>query len=175
MIRAFATLANQDPEPHLLLVGDGPELDPLQRLANDLGVLDRVRFAGYQALPQHFLHLMDIFALTSRLEGMPLAILEAWAAGCPVIASRVGGVPRLVQDDQTGVLFDSGDQAALSTAITNLLTSPSKARRLGDAGRECARSRYDLRVMAENYERHYRELLCAHALGNGTRGRAILR
>ena len=102
---------------------------------------------------------MDIFAITSRLEGMPLAVLEAWAAGRPVIASRVGGIPKLITQGQTGLLFDSGDEAALTEAMRRLLASPDDARRLGDAGRECVRSRFDLQVMAGTYNRHYRDLL----------------
>jgi len=159
LIRGFANIADHDPKPHLLLVGEGPELGSLREMAAALGLSDRVHFAGYQARPEQFLHLMDIFALTSRLEGMPLAILEAWAAGRPVIASRVGGVPKMIAHGQRGLLFDSGDEPALSEAIRRLLASPDEARRLGDAGREYVRSRFDLQVMADTYEQHYRELL----------------
>ena len=159
LIKGFAKLASVGPEPHLLLVGDGPELQSLEQLAAALGLAHRVHFAGYQARPQHFLHLMDVFALTSRLEGMPLAILEAWAAGRAVIASRVGGVPRIVSDGQTGILFDLGDEAALTQAMSRLLANPAEACRLGEAGRAYVRSHFDLQVMAESYEQHYRELL----------------
>ena len=159
LIRSFAQVSNHDAKPHLLLVGDGPERQRLQQLADALGLTDRVHFAGYQSRPEHFLHAMDIFALTSRLEGMPLAILEAWAAGLPVVASRIGGVPKMIAQGQTGLLFDSGDEAALTEAMNGLLAHPDEARRLGEAGRDYVRSRFDLRVMAETYERHYRDLL----------------
>jgi glycosyltransferase involved in cell wall biosynthesis len=159
LIRGFANVANREPAPHLLLVGDGPELQALRQLAADLGLSDRVHFAGYQAQPEHYLHLMDIFTLTSRLEGMPLAILEAWAAGRPVIASRVGGVPAIITEGETGILFDSGDEAALTQAMSRLLANPNEGWRLGEAGRAYVRSQFDLQVMAESYERHYRELL----------------
>jgi len=159
LIRSFANIANRDPKPHLLLVGDGPELESLRGMAAAVGLADHVHFAGYQARPEHFLHLMDIFALTSRLEGMPLAILEAWAAGRPVIASRVGGVPGIVTEGQTGILFDSGDEAALTQAMNRLLASPDEAQRLGEAGKRLVRSRFDLHVMAKSYEEHYRLML----------------
>ena len=159
LIRSFANIAKHDPKPHLLLVGDGPELQNLRRMAANPGLSNRVHFAGYQARPERFLHVMDIFALTSRLEGMPLAILEAWAAGRPVIASRVGGVPAIVTDGQNGVLFDSGDEVALTRALGRLLAIPDEARRLAHAGRDYVRSRFDLRVMAESYEQHYHDLL----------------
>lgn len=165
LIRSFEQISNHHPKPHLLLVGDGPERHRLQQLAEDLDISDRVHFAGYQSRPEQFLHAMDIFALTSRLEGMPLAILEAWAAGLPVIASRVGGVPRMISAGQTGLLFDFGDEAALGESMSRLLESPDEARRLGEAGRDYVRSRYDLRVMADTYERHYRDLLLRKSLG----------
>ena len=159
LIRSFAEISNHNPKPHLLLVGDGPERNPLQQLAENLGIADRVHFAGYQPRPERFLHDMAIFALTSRHEGMPLAILEAWAAGLPVVASRVGGVPKMIAQGQTGLLFDSGNEAALTEAMDRLLTHTDEAQRLGEAGREYVRSRFDLRVMARAYEQHYRELL----------------
>jgi glycosyltransferase involved in cell wall biosynthesis len=170
LIRAFAKIAIRDPKPHLLLVGDGPAFETLRQLAVTLGLSDRVHFAGYQARPEYFLHLMDIFALTSRLEGMPLAILEAWAAGRPVIASRVGGVPKLVTAGLTGLLFESGDEAALSEAMSVLLASPDQARRLGETGREYVRSRFDLSVMASAYEQHYRDLLSTSATAGAMSG-----
>ena len=159
LIRSFAQISNQVPKPHLLLVGDGPERQRLQRLAEELGIADRVHFAGYQPRPEQFLHVMDIFALTSRLEGMPLAILEAWAAGRPVVASRVGGVPAIVSDGETGILFKPRDEDALTQAMSRLLERPDDARMLGEAGRDFVKSRFDLRVMAESYQRHYRELM----------------
>jgi glycosyltransferase involved in cell wall biosynthesis len=90
---------------------------------------------------------------------MPLAILEAWAAGRPVVASRVGGVPQIVAQGRTGLLFESGDEAALTEALSFLLANPADARRIGAAGRDYVRSQFDLRVMADAYEQHYRELL----------------
>ena len=128
LIRSFATVGTDDRRPHLLVVGDGPESESLRELASSLGLADRVHFAGYRPRPEHFLHLIDVFALTSRLEGMPLAILEAWAAARPVIASRVGGVPEFVTDGETGILFEPGDEAALTQAMSRLLTNPEEAR-----------------------------------------------
>jgi glycosyltransferase involved in cell wall biosynthesis len=159
LIQAFARLSCHRPEPHLLLVGDGPERSRLEELTRDLGVAKRVHFAGYQPQPQQFLHLMNIFALTSRLEGMPLAVLEAWAAGLPVVASRVGGVPKMIAQGQTGLLFDPGDEVALVEAMNHLLAHPEEARRLAEAGCEYVRSRFDVRVMAETYNEHYQDLL----------------
>ena len=161
LLRSFAKLGPrpQGENAHLLLVGDGPLMGELQALSGSLGIADRVHFAGYQAHPERLLQAMDVFALTSRLEGMPLAVLEAWAAGLPVIASRVGGLPKLIDHGVNGLLFDSGDEATLARQLEQLITDDALARKIGEAGRGVAVARYDVRVMAGRYESHYRDLL----------------
>src|SRR5262249_21327275 len=134
LLRTFARLERQLPGAHLLLVGDGPLRTDLAQLAQRLGVAGQVRFAGYQAQPERFLQVMNVFALTSRSEGMPRAVLEAWAAGVPVVASRVGGLPELIADGQTGLLFPPGDENALARALLAILGNPSLAQRLTQAG-----------------------------------------
>jgi glycosyltransferase involved in cell wall biosynthesis len=159
LIRGFARVAGTRDDVHLLLVGDGPLRDDLGRLADELGVGGRTHFAGYQAEPERFLGAMDVFALTSRSEGMPLSVLEAWAAGLPVVGSRVGGLPELIDDGRTGLLFDPEDEGALADVFAGLLDDPGRARGLGEAGRALVRERFDSRVMAEAYHRHYLRLL----------------
>jgi glycosyltransferase involved in cell wall biosynthesis len=159
LLRAFASVRRGVPAAHLLLVGDGPQREPLRRLAAELGLSECVHFAGYQSRPERHLHLMSAFALTSRVEGMPLAILEAWAAGVPVVATRVGGVPQMIADGQTGVLIDSGDENALAAALIGLLTDQGRAARIGAAGRARVRERFGLEHMVETYQGHYRDLL----------------
>lgn len=159
LIRAFRQVLAGRPDAHLLLVGDGPWMDRLRELAAGLGLADRVHFAGYQGRPAPYLQAMDVFALSSQSEGMPLAILEAWAAGVPVVATRVGGLPELIDEDRTGVLVDFDDEAALAGALGGLIADPTAARRLGEAGRERVVSRFSLRTMADEYHRHYEELL----------------
>jgi glycosyltransferase involved in cell wall biosynthesis len=161
LLAAFAGLRAAHGTARLLLVGDGPMRGELEALASRLGVADRVHFAGYQAQPERYLAVMDVFALTSRMEGLPLAILEAWAAGLPVVGSSVGGVPDLVEHDRTGLLFPSGDEATLTALLSELLTDRTRAAALGAAGREEVFARYDLQRMAGDYDRHYRELLRA--------------
>jgi glycosyltransferase involved in cell wall biosynthesis len=159
LIRAFADVRSRLPAAHLLLVGDGPLLADLRALAAILGVGDSVHFAGYQADPVPYLQAMDIFALTSRIEGTPLSVLEAWAAGLPVVAARVGGLVRLVGDERSGLLFDGGDQRALADAICALLLDPDRARKMGETGRQRAYSQFSVTTMAKEYQRHYIELL----------------
>ena len=129
LIRAFAAASAGRPDAALIVVGDGPERPALEGLAESLGIGDRVHLAGYRERPELFLRGMDSFALASRIEGLPLAILEAWAAGVPVVASRVGGVPALIDHGRTGLLFDPGDEAALARHLGDLLDDPAQAGR----------------------------------------------
>ncbi|MEX2025860.1 MAG: glycosyltransferase family 4 protein, partial [Pirellulaceae bacterium] len=161
LLRAFAALhaAKQSVNIWLLLVGDGPERQRLESLAASLGISARTVFAGYQSQPQQFFQAMDLFALTSRHEGLPLVLLEAWASGLAVVASAVGGIPQTVIHGVTGFLFESGNQTALTETLEGLLDSPSWISRLGRQGRTEVERRYSLRRMADDYEADYRSLL----------------
>jgi sugar transferase (PEP-CTERM/EpsH1 system associated) len=158
LIRAFARLARKRPEARLLLVGDGPLRSQLESLAAEIVPDRRVHFAGYQPQPERYLQIIDVFALTSRSEGMPLAVLEAWAAGVPVVASCVGGVPELVHEARTGLLFPSGDELSLATAIERLIDDQVLASQLIGAARARVENEFSLSHMAETYDSHYREL-----------------
>jgi glycosyltransferase involved in cell wall biosynthesis len=159
LIRAFAVVRGQIRTAHLLLIGDGPQRVALETLVSELALTDCVHFAGYQSRPQCFLQAIDVFALPSRLEGMPLAVLEAWAAHVPVIASRVGGVPKVVRDGETGILFESGDQRGLEAAILRILSDDDEAKRYADAGLVRVLSEFDSRSMARNYRSQYLRVL----------------
>ena len=161
LIRGFARIAGRHPEGRLVLIGEGPERTALERLVAELGLGGRVLFVGYRPDPERLLPGLDVFALTSRSEGMPLSILEAWAAGVPVVASRVGGVPALIEHGRTGLLFDRDDELALAAHLSDLLFDPDRARRIGEAGRARAVAEFDAGVMAATYDRHYREVLAA--------------
>ena len=172
LIQAFAKVRQAVPDARLLIVGDGPAMGELRELASTLGLNDVVHFAGYQSKPQPYLRAMDVFGLTSRIEGMPLAVLEAFAAGVPVVASRVGGVPEVVEDGHGGFVFEYGDEAALVGRLVEVLTDRQLARRLGEEGRERAKTRYSAAAMAGVYHRHYLELL-GHADVNPTSVRPV--
>jgi glycosyltransferase involved in cell wall biosynthesis len=159
LLRAFARVRTLHSNARLLLVGDGPLRASLGELSVRLGIAEVVHFAGYQSQPERFLAMMDVFALTSRLEGLPLAVLEAWAAGLPVVASAVGGVPDLVKHGHSGRLFQSGDETTLARILDELLRDTCRRRDMGNAGRQEVLSRYDLQRMAHDYEQSYRNLL----------------
>ncbi|HEY7116915.1 MAG TPA: glycosyltransferase [Tepidisphaeraceae bacterium] len=161
LIRAFSRVLGQVPDAHLVLVGDGPMLAELRGLAATLGIVERVHFAGAQPSSAPFLHSMDVFALTSRSEGMPQAVLEASVVGVPVIASRVGGLPEVITDGETGLLFPSGDDTALASALVDLLGDESRRRRLGAAALSRVETTFSVARMASDYHRDFLAFLGA--------------
>ena len=163
LIRAFALVRQRLPDAHLVLVGDGPLLADLRSLAGQLGVMEAVHFVGYQPHSGPFLKSMDVFALTSRSEGMPQAVIEASIMGLPVVASRVGGLPEVVQDGVTGTLFEAGDHAALAAALTHYLVDADIRHHTGAAAAAHATSRFDVARMASEYHRD-----CLAILRRGT-------
>ena len=128
-----------------LLVGDGPDRASVEAEVRRLGLQDAVALAGTRDDVPELLARADVFALSSRSEGAPLSILEAMAAGLPVVSSQVGGVPELVVDGETGLLVPPGDPAAMAAALGRLLADAGLRRRLGAAGRERAQRCFDVR------------------------------
>jgi glycosyltransferase involved in cell wall biosynthesis len=140
-----------------LIVGEGPDRPRLEQEINALGVTERVRLLGERYDVPKLLADADVFVLSSASEGMPVSVLEAMAAGLPVVSSRVGGVPELVVDGETGILVRPGDASALAAALSGLIADPAKRRSLGAAGRARAEERFDLepfrRAHVELYSR----------------------
>lgn len=135
LLRAFARVNARWPVARLLLVGRGPEESRLRALADALGVSPRVHFLGEQPDVAPSLAQMDLYVQASVAEGMPNSVLEAMAAGLPVVATAVGGTPELVLDGQTGLLVAPGDPSALADALLALLADGRLAESLGRAGR----------------------------------------
>lgn len=136
LIRAFGRVTGP---AWLLIVGDGPGRRAAERQARPLA--GRVRFTGFvphARVPAVLRHL-DVLVLASRYEELPSVLVEGMAAGLPVIASRVGGIPALVEDDVNGLLVPPGDDAALAAAISRVLAEPGTAARLAAAARQTAR------------------------------------
>jgi len=144
---------------HLLLVGDGPCRAALQNQAENAGIGDRVHFSGFQMQTLPYLNLMDVFTLSSDSEGMPMALLEAWAAKKPVVVSAVGGLPDLVSEGSNGMLFPPEDQRRLTELIEMLMDAPELRTRLGENGHAEVVSRYSATHTADAYRSTYRELL----------------
>ena len=159
LLRAFKQVLLARPDAYLLIVGDGPLREQLVAQSRDLGIDSRVRFAGFKPECGPYLRAMDVFCLTSLSEGMPLVILEAWAAGALVIASNVGGVPELVRHECTGFLFSSGDCCGLAGLISTGLTDASARLRVVSRCRQLVEDEFTLRHMADAYEHEYESLL----------------
>ncbi|HUP32896.1 MAG TPA: glycosyltransferase family 4 protein [Gaiellaceae bacterium] len=121
----------------------------LEQRAAELGVRERVVFAGYRDDVPALLAAADVFVLPSRVEGLPLTVLEAMAAARPVVATRVGGTPEAVVDGETGLLVPPGDVGALVRALDGLLSEPERARRLGQSGRSRVEERFSAEAMSE--------------------------
>lgn len=152
-----AALAMLD-DVHLVLVGDGTQRDALARQADEAGVADRLTFVGWQDDARPYIAGFDVFVLPSRDEAFPLTVLEAMAAGTPVVASDVGSVREAVLHDNTGLLVPAGDVEALCTAIERVLTEPGLASRLVDAAHERFLERFTSDHMADAYVRLWLEL-----------------
>jgi sugar transferase (PEP-CTERM/EpsH1 system associated) len=159
LIRAFAKVKARFESAHLLLVGDGPLRERLEELAVSLGIGGSVHFAGYQSPTAPYIQIMTIFALTSRSEGMPQAAIEASVTGLPVVASRVGGLPELIEQGRTGLLVPEGDDSGFAEAFCRLLEDPASARRMGEAARQHAIARFDIGRMAADYHSYFAGLL----------------
>ena len=164
LVRALAAVG---PRPYsALVVGDGPDRPAVEAEIRSLGLERAVRLAGERRDVPGLLADADVFVLSSRSEGAPLSVLEAMAAGLPVVASAVGGVPELVADGATGLLVPPGDPGALAAALDRLLADPALRRRLGAAARERVRTRFDLAGMREAHLALYaRELARVGAPG----------
>jgi glycosyltransferase involved in cell wall biosynthesis len=142
-----------------LLVGDGPDRPAVEAEVRRLGLRDVLTLTGTRDDVPALLAQADVFALSSRSEGAPLSILEAMAAGLPVVASRVGGVPELVVDGETGLLVPPGDPAALAAALGRLVADAGLRDRLGAAGRQRAQRCFDVRRQRrEHLDCYAREL-----------------
>ena len=142
----------------LVLVGLGPLEGELRALARDLGIAERVVFAGSRDDVFALLPALDVFALSSRFEGLPIALLEAMASGVAPVATRVGGIPEVITDGRDGVLVDPGDPTGLAAALTRVLGDDDERARIG----ACARARagdFDLVHAVRRAEEIYRQAL----------------
>ncbi|HVW84184.1 MAG TPA: glycosyltransferase [Bryobacteraceae bacterium] len=136
LLRAFAQMDGALNTPtRLVLVGDGPERSALEELARTLGVAGSVQFAGHQTNVAPYYALADIFALPSHSEGSPNVLLEAMAAGVPVVATAVGGIPELATNNRDAVLVSKGNIAEMSSGLTALLTDEGLRVRLAGSAR----------------------------------------
>jgi len=150
LIRAVTALAPDHPGLRLTLIGDGPERAALEAEARAGGAADRIAFAGARTQQEvaETLARADLFVLPSFAEGVPVVLMEAMASGLPVVATRIAGIPELVEDGISGRLVPPGNQAALTEAIATLLADPEAAAAMGRAGRAKVEAGFDIATEA---------------------------
>ena len=173
LLRAYALLRAQLPDaPDLILAGDGDERSTLEQLSGELGLAGTAHFVGRaeRAKTVSLFASCAFFVLPSRHEPFGIVNLEAMASGKAVVATRVGGVPEFVSDEQEGLLVPPADPEAMAAALLRLCRDPQLAARLGKAGRRKARD-FDWDAIAELYEAGYERALTRHAARtrNGSR------
>jgi len=159
LIRAVHAVIQKGIDARLVIVGEGAERTNLERLAGFLGIAERVSLPGWQADVRGYFEAMDVFALSSLREGLPNVVLEAMALEVPVVATRVNGVPRLVQDGRNGLLVDAGDEAGLATALLGILGNEGLQTVFRAAGRRTVEGRYSFAARMLKLKRLYDELL----------------
>jgi glycosyltransferase involved in cell wall biosynthesis len=156
LIAAAAPLLGQ--EVRLVIVGDGAEAASLKAAVNSAGVEAFAHLTGRRDDVPRLLCAFDVFALSSKMEGLPLVILEAMATELPVVSTAVGGIPGAVADGETGLLCPAGEVQALRARLQALADDHPRARRLGQRGREIALKRYSSERMVNDYLSLYRRL-----------------
>jgi glycosyltransferase involved in cell wall biosynthesis len=144
---------------HLLIFGDGPHGDRLRKFRDQVRIRDHVHFLGHRNDVPLFLPHLDLLWSTSAIEGQSSAILEAMAAGVPVVASDIPGTRDLISHNQTGLLVQVGNRAGFAREAHRLLENPDLSLRLGKAGRELVQSEYTVEKMVEKYVSMYQQLL----------------
>ena len=162
LLRAFARAlpgVTPGPRPLLALVGDGPQRGALEALARALGLGEHVVFPGFQEDVVRYLHACDGFVLASRIEGLPNALLEAMACGCPVLATRIGGSLEAIASPEQGLIVPVDDVEALGAGLARLLDDAPLRARLGAGAAQRIRERFTLEATVPRYLELYRRLL----------------
>jgi N-acetyl-alpha-D-glucosaminyl L-malate synthase BshA len=162
VIEIFARVSAALPA-RLLLIGDGPERSAAEFLAMRLGVAARVDFVGKQENVNELLALSDLMLMPSELESFGLAALEAMACRVPAVATRVGGVPELIDDGVNGLLYDVGDVEAMAAGAISILSDPNTLERFATAARRTAQDHFCASRIIPLYERFYQQIIAAPA------------
>lgn len=162
-VEIFATIRKEMSGVRLVMVGDGPERSAVFYRAEQLGIADDVSFVGKQANIADYLGVSDVFLLPSELESFGLAALEAQACELPVIATRIGGIPEVVNDGETGYLSDVADISKMSADTLRLLTDDGLRLAFGQKGRELAIQRYGSDKIIPQYIGFYERVLARSA------------
>jgi len=163
-LESAARIAAAEPAARFVVVGDGMLRFALEQQARELGIADLVLFTGWRSDLARIYADLDVLVVSSNNEGTPLSAIEAMAASCPVVATRVGGVPDLISDNETGRLVPPGDAEGIAGAVLELLQSPEAAQEIGRKAMISARERFDVKRLVHDVDHLYRELLDEKAI-----------
>ena len=164
VLRAVRLLRDRGVDACLCMVGDGPDRDQVEQLAGELGIVRHCLFPGYQEEVGQFFSAFDVFVLPSGNEGTPVTAIEALAGGCPVVATRVGGVPDVVRDGEDGFLVEPGAVDELAERLAQLAADPKLRARMGASGRDRVVARYSVPRLIDDVDVLYRGLLVAKGI-----------
>ena len=169
-LRYFLLAAREIVETHpnteVVVAGDGPQRPELESLVRDLGIAKQVIFLGVVDDMPRIYSSLDMVVMPSLDEGLPLVLLEALAAGKPVVATKVGGIPGLIIEGRTGLLVEPKDARALRDAVLRLMSDEALRKRISEDGKKMVRQEYSAHIMARNYLNAYCELLRGRVVGN---------
>ena len=160
LVEASKTLLAEFPNLIFLIVGDGPYKEALLKKISELGLNNQFIFAGIREDIPAILNIMDIFVLPSLTEGLPMALLEAMVAQKPIIATKVGSIPRVVQDKKSGILIKPNDIGGLTAAIKSLLKNTDKAKEYAKKGQQIVIRDFSAEGMTQKYISIYNRILC---------------
>ena len=158
LLQVATRVARRFPDVRFVLVGGGPLLGPMRERAKEIGIDGNVVFTGFRDDALRLMGSFDVYALASSQEGLPLSLVESMALGCPVVATRVGGISAVIRDGECGFIVEAGDADAHADRIGALLEDPSMRSSFGDAARLRARA-FDVRNAVTRIEDVYGELV----------------
>jgi glycosyltransferase involved in cell wall biosynthesis len=162
-LKAAHIICRQKPNVKFIIAGDGPLMPALRAQVREYNLDKKVLFLGHRDDGYDILKLIDLFVLPSLNEGIPMVLLEALALARPVIASRVGGIPEVIEDGVSGLLVTPGREDELAQSCVALMDNYNFAQELGIAGRKRVEERFSARVMAEKVAEVYRTLVCGES------------
>ena len=162
LLDAVKEVAEMHPEVRLVILGDGDERSALEARIKRLGIEQRVLMPGYVRNAGRFLPLFRVFALSSLTEGLPIVILEAMQAGVPIVATRVGGVPDVLENGKAGILVDARSSKKLAEGIRILMSDATSTKRMADIAKDLVRTKYSAVAMGEKYNEIYEDLMRVH-------------
>ena len=158
-LKAVKTVVGSIPDARFLIVGDGPRKAELEKMVHEMGIAEYITFTGFVRDITEIYSFTDVAVLSSWSEGLPQSLLQAMAAGVPVAATNVGGIPEVVVNDKTGMLVEPGDHEALGKAIVRILKNPDCSRRLAKEAQESVRQHHSMNHMIDETEKLYMDLM----------------